>query len=163
MKSKPSHLPRMREHGLIIDDLPDEVLVYDLDRHEAHCLNRSAALVWRCCDGGSSPAKIARRLTVELDAPFSEDLVLLALNQLEKFHLLEQDTAMPVQFAALSRRQMVRRLGLAAAVAVPLVTSIVAPTAVQAATCVQPGQPCNPNLACCSVLGCSGLNNTCGP
>jgi hypothetical protein len=141
----------MRKNGLVIDDLPDEVLVYDLDRHQAHCLNRSAALVWRGCDGSSSPTQIARRLTAELDAPFTEDLVLLALGQLEKLNLLEQHAAAPVQFAVLSRRQMVRRLGLAAAVAVPLVTSIVAPRAVEAATCTAPGQPCSITKLCCGV------------
>jgi coenzyme PQQ synthesis protein D (PqqD) len=157
----PAHLPRMREHGLIIDDLPDEVLVYDLDRHQAHCLNRSAALVWRGCDGKSSPAEIARSLTAELDTQFSEDLVLLALNQLEKLHLLEQPAALPAQFAVLSRRQMVRRLGFATAVAVPLVTSIVAPTAVQAATCQPSGNPCVPSKLCCSPLGCNVAAGTC--
>jgi hypothetical protein len=160
-KIPPPHLPRMREHGLVIDDLPDEVLVYDLDRHEAHCLNRSAALVWRSCDGRSAPADIARRLTVELDALFSEDLVLLALNQLEKQNLLEQPATPAAQFVALSRRQMVRRLGLAAAVAVPLVTSIVAPTAVEAATCQASGNPCVPSKLCCSVLGCNPVNGRC--
>ena len=162
MKRTPSaHLPRMREHGLVIDDLPDEVLLYDLERHEAHCLNHSAALVWRACDGQRTPAEIARRLTAELDAPFREELVLLALSQLEQFHLLEQSENAPVQFPVLSRRQMVRRLGLAAAIAVPVITSIVAPTAVQAATCIAPGSPCNVNVLCCSVLGCnpSGVCN----
>ena len=160
-RTPPVHQPRMRAHGLVIDELPDEVLVYDLDSHEAHCLNRSAALVWRACDGQREPREIARKLTAELDAEFSEELVLLALNQLEKLHLLEHTRNVPVQFAALSRRQMVRRLGFAAAVAVPLVTSIVAPTAVQAATCISPGQPCSPTVACCSVLGCS--SGTCNP
>ena len=153
--------PQLRERGLVVDDLPDEVLVYDLDRHQAHCLNRTAALVWRSCDGNSTPGEIARRLTTELDAPFTEDFVLLALSQLESQHLLEQAPRMPAQFAVLSRRQMVRRLGLAAAIAVPVVTSIVAPTAVQAATCIPPSQPCSPTIACCSVLGCTG--SMCGP
>ena len=157
----PAHLPRMREHGLVIDDLPDEVLVYDLDRHEAHCLNRSAALVWRCCDGKSSPADVARRLTAELDAQFSEELVLLALNQLEKLHLLEQSAALSPQFAVLSRRQMIRRLGFATAVALPLVTSIVAPTAVEAATCNPSGNPCSGTKLCCSPLGCNPIGNVC--
>lgn len=150
-RTPPAHLPTMRKNGLVIDDLPDEVLVYDLDRHQAHCLNRSAALVWRACDGDSSAAEIAHRLTAELDAPFTEDLVLIALSQLEKLHLLEQHAAPLVHFAALSRRQMVRRLGLAAAVAVPLVTSIVAPQAVEAATCTAPGQPCSVTKLCCGV------------
>ena len=147
----PAHLPQMRKHGLVVDDLPDEVLVYDRDNHQAHCLNRSAALVWRSCDGRSSPSEIARRLTAELDAPFSEDLVLVALNQLEIQELLVRVAASPAQFAVLSRRQMVRRIGLATAIALPLVTSIVAPRAVEAATCVQSGSPCSPSILCCTV------------
>ena len=54
----PARLPRMREQGLITDELPDEILVYDLDRHKAHCLNRTAALVWRQCDGKTSSMNI---------------------------------------------------------------------------------------------------------
>ncbi len=125
MRTTPAHLPQMRAHGLAIDDLPDEVLVYDLERHQAHCLNRSAALVWRSCNGRSSAAEIARRLTVEVDAPFTEDLVWVALSELEKRHLLEPASPMTAPVTALSRRQLVRRLGFAAAVAVPLITSIV--------------------------------------
>ena len=162
MKRTPkAQFPQLRKHRLVVDDLPDEVLVYDLDRHQAHCLNHTAALVWRCCDGQSAPADIARRLTAELDLPITEDIVLLALAQLESQHLLEHSAEQPAQFAVLSRRQMVRRLGLAAAIAVPVVTSIVAPTAVQAATCTPPGASCSPTIACCSVLGC--VNGTCGP
>lgn len=151
MRIPPAHLPQMRNQGLVVDDLPDEVLVYDRNNHQAHCLNRSAALVWRSCDGKSSPSEIARRLTAELDAPFSEDLVLVALNQLENQELLVRVAATPAQFAVLSRRQMVRRLGLATAIAVPLVTSIVAPRAVEAATCIPSGSPCSPTILCCTV------------
>ena len=150
-----AHPPRMRQRGLIIDDLPDEVLVYDLDCQTAHCLNHSAALVWRCCDGRSSPSDIARSLTAELDAPFAEELVLHALSQLEKLHLLEQARTLPAPLAQLSRRQMVRRLGFAAAVAVPIVTSIVAPMPAQAATCKPPNASCSPSVLCCSPLGCN--------
>lgn len=156
MKRIPAeHFPQMRKQGLVIDDLPDEVLVYDLERDQAHCLNRTAALVWRCCDGSTSAPEIARRLKVELDAPFKEELVWLALDQLEKLHLLEHSISIPSQFTRLSRRQMIRNLGLAAAIAVPVVTSIVAPTAVQAATCTLSGNPCSPVKACCSPLGCN--------
>jgi hypothetical protein len=151
------HFPRMRAHGLIIDDLPDEVLVYDLDRQQAHCLNHTAALVWRGCDGNSSAPEIARRLKVELDAPFNEELVWLALEQLEKLHLLEHSISVPAQFTHLSRRQMIRTLGLAAAIAVPVVTSIVAPMPAQASTCRPPNAPCSPTIMCCSPLGCDGV------
>ena len=160
-RTAPAHLPRIREYGLVIDDLPDEVLVYDLDRHEAHCLNHSAALVWRACDGNLTPAEIARKLSAELDAEFSEGMVLLALGQLERIHLLVQPEILSTQFAVLSRRQLVRHLGLAAAVAAPLVISIVAPTPVQAASCIPTGSPCSPTVLCCSPLGCNPGTGKC--
>ncbi len=148
---------KMRQHGLIVDDLPDEVLVYDRESQTAHCLNRTAALVWRCCDGNTSAPEIARRLKAELEAPFDEELVWLALSQLEKLNLLEPSVSVPSQFSRLSRRQLIRNFGFGAAIAVPVVTSILAPTAVQAATCQPSGNPCVPNKLCCSPLGCNGV------
>jgi hypothetical protein len=157
----PSRLPRMRDQRLVIDELPDEILVYDLDRHKAHCLNHTAAMVWRHCDGKTSPPEIARRLQRELDQPFNEDLVWLALRQLDKINLLERPIALPTQLAGMSRREMVRALGIAAAVAVPLVTSIIAPTAAEASTCLPKGATCSATIQCCSALGCNTSSNKC--
>jgi Coenzyme PQQ synthesis protein D (PqqD) len=160
---RPSQLPSQRTHDLVVHDLPDEVLVYDRRTDQAHCLNHTAALVWRACDGASTTNEIARKLTAKLDRPISEDLVLLALDQLDKFQLLETSTFSGVRLAALTRRQMVRTLGIAAAVAVPLVTSIIAPTPAQAATCIAAGQPCSPTIFCCSPLGCNPPSGKCRP
>jgi len=164
-----THHPKMRRQGLVIDELPDEVLVYDLERDQAHCLNRTAALVWQSCDGNTTPSEIARRLQLELDADGKKDsreeMVWLALAQLEKNHLLEDSVVVPTEFARLSRRRMIRGLGLAAAIAVPVVTSIVAPTAVEAATLLSPGSCCNnPNEcqtnSCLQNNSCVGLPST---
>lgn len=152
----PAPFPRKREQRLVIDELPDEVLVYDLDRHKAHCLNQTAALVWQQCDGKSTAAQIAQRLAKKLQAPFNEDLVWLALRQLEKLHLLEQSISLPTQFAGITRREMVRTLGIAAVVAVPLVTSIVSPTPAQASTCVGRGAVCGSGINCCAGHVCFG-------
>jgi hypothetical protein len=157
----PAHLPKVRVQGLVIDELPNEVLVYDLDRHKAHCLNQTAALVWQRCDGKSTAAEIARHLSTQLDAPFDEEMVWLALRQLDQLDLLEYLLFIPPQFMRLPRRAMIRNLGLAAAVMAPLVTSIVAPTAAEAATCLQTGRTCSGTIRCCSVLGCNPLSNTC--
>jgi len=152
-RTRPSQLPRLREHALVIHDLPDEVLVYDRERDLAHCLNQTAALVWRACDGKLTPLEIARKLTAELDTPISEEVVLLALAQLEKFRLLERSKINSSKYPAISRRQMVRTLGVA--VALPVITSIVAPTPAQAATCIPTNAPCSPSVLCCSPLGCN--------
>jgi len=149
-----NHLPKKRKQALVIKELPDEdeVLVYDLDCDKAHCLNRTAAFVWNNCDGRKSVSEIARLLREELQASVDERVVWLALDQLEKFNLLQDHTAKPANVNGLSRRQMVRSLGLAAAVALPLITSIVAPTAVQAASLLPPG-------ACCTSPGNCTSNN----
>jgi hypothetical protein len=75
---------------------------------------------------------------------------LLVLVQLEEIHLLEKRETIPTSFAQMSRRQMARSLGLTAAVALPVITSILAPTPAQAATCTAPGQPCSPVKLCCT-------------
>ena len=155
-----NHLPRQRKHRLVIDELADEVLVYDLDRHRAHCLNQTAALVWRECDGKSTAAEIAQRLERKLAAPWNEDLVWLALRQLHQIHLLEKSIKLPPRVLGMTRRQMMRNLGLAAAVAVPLVTSIVAPTAAEASTCLPAGSNCpNANILCCN--SCDVIDGKC--
>lgn len=148
--------PRARTEGLIIQELSDEVLVYDDERNKAICLNSTAALVWKYCDGKTTVTSMAEKLGRDLKTePVDEKVVWYALDQLAKDHLLEEAVAPPAFFANMSRRQMVRVLGVAAVVAVPLVTSIVAPTVVEAATCLPPGQPCGSSAQCCGGL-CSG-------
>jgi hypothetical protein len=159
-RTPPSQLPSLRAAALIVKDLPDEVLVYDKVSDKAHCLNQTAALVWRACNGQRMPAEIARKLTSELDANVSEDTVLLALEQLEKINLLERYETAPASFAGLSRRQMVRTLGLAAAVALPVVTTIIAPTPVQAGTCKHNNSSCSTGADCCSGV-CAGSPPKC--
>jgi Coenzyme PQQ synthesis protein D (PqqD) len=148
-----SFKPLARKDRLVINELPEEIVVYDLESHKAHCLNRTAALVWKRCDGRTAPAKIARLLREELKAPISEDLVWYALEQLGKDKLLTEKFARAGAASAveLSRRELVRRLGLAAVVALPLITTMVAPTPVQAAAsgCVD----CN-GVLCCPPANC---------
>ncbi|HEX9917908.1 MAG TPA: PqqD family protein [Pyrinomonadaceae bacterium] len=148
--------PLARERDLIVEDLKDETLVYDLQSHRAHCLNRSAALVWKQCDGRRSVAEIAGNLRREFHANADDEVtVRFALEQLTKFKLLEEHTRQPASIkSGLTRREMVRRLGLAAAVSIPLVTSIVAPTPAQASTCVPTGGACTSSSQCCPMSAC---------
>lgn len=149
--------PQTRQEGLIVRELDGEILIYDSKSNRAHCLNETAALVWKHCDGGKTAAEITKSLSFDLGTELDERVVWFALKQFGRDHLLEEKLTLPPAYvaASLTRREMVRTLGLAAMVAVPLVTSIVAPTAVQAATCLQQGQPCSTPSQCCSGI-CSG-------
>jgi hypothetical protein len=145
--------PQTRRDGLIFRELDNEILIYDTDKDKAHCLNETAALVWKQCDGRTTPLEISRALSHQLGVTIDERVVWFALKQLSRDRLLEEELTPPaVLTAGLNRREMVRVLGLAAVVAVPLVTSIVAPTPAQAATCLPMGAGCTTSAQCCSGI-----------
>ena len=151
--------PRARQEDLVIQELPEETLVYDLKRDRAHCLNQTAAFVWRRCDGRTTTSRIAQALKEETKAPVDEKLVWLAIDQLGRNHLLQERLTPPPTYAGLNRRDVMRALGLTAAVALPVVASIVAPMPAQAATgCASTGQSCV-GISCC--LGCVCSSGTC--
>jgi hypothetical protein len=134
------------------------MLVYDRDRDKAHCLNQTAALVWKYCDGKTTVSNMAQQLGRDLlSEPVDENVIWYALDQLGKDNLLDETITPPAILMGMSRREMVRVLGIAAAVAVPLVTSIIAPTPAQAATCLTNGTGCTSSVQCCSGL-CNGSN-----
>ena len=85
-------------------------------------------------------------------APVDESLVWLALDQLEKFKLLDEVPAKPAMLAGLTRRQMVARLGIAAA-ALPAIVSIVTPHA-YAQTSLRPPGTCCVNPGDCMSQDC---------
>lgn len=149
-------LPLARTDQLVIQELPDEVLVYDLERHKAHCLNKASAAVWKRCDGRTTVAEMTRRLESELAAPVDDDVVWLALGQLRKFHLLEEGERRQTPTPQVSRRDLVRKY-LPAALALPVIISIAAPTAAQASSkCAGEGEDCTV-LPCCPGLSCDGV------
>jgi hypothetical protein len=148
--------PQAREDGLVVQELEDETLVYDLGNHKAHCLNRTARAVWRLCDGTRDEAALARLLGKELGGAPDEDIVRLALRDLARARLLREPLGARPR---LSRRRLIQRLGQAAAL--PLVVSIVSPTAAQAASCPlpQPISPATCNAGNPAAVGCCCTNS----
>jgi hypothetical protein len=146
-------LPRRRTDNLVIRELDDETLVYDTESDEAHCLNQTAALVWKHCDGKTNAREAVQSLQSALGVPVGTDIVWLAVKQLERFHLVEGSQKSP----SVSRRALVLKYA-PAALALPVIMSITAPTPAQGASCATQGQPCGPpnNPPCCSGLNCDG-------
>jgi hypothetical protein len=160
---RPEQLPLARTEQLIVKEVDDEVLVYDLADDKAHCLNDTAAKVWKNCDGKNSVAEISAALGNETGVAIDEGVVWLALDQLEKFKLLAEVPAAPAVFAGMSRRQLMRTLGVAA-IALPVVVSIIAPTPAHAVSC---GRPCTADPGCTDPVCTHCLGNpgskTCQP
>jgi len=147
--------PRARREGILIQELSDEVLVYDLEDHKAHCLNKMAAMVWERCDGNMTARAIALSVGDELNTEVDERIVWHALDELGKAQLLEKRIEPPEGKARVSRRELMRRAGIAAMIAIPVVSSILAPKALaSAASC---GSPCSGGLFspdCINAPGC---------
>lgn len=160
---KNSQIPVARKDGLVIQETSDEVLVYDLTSNKAHCLNQTAAFIWKSCDGNNSIREITERFKKETGSFVDEDLVWLAIDQLNDKNLLEKN--LRADFAGQSRRQVIRKIGLAAVVALPLVASLTAPTSVMAATsCACAGNPgdCLAQTGCPNTMNCNPVG-TCAP
>jgi len=125
-----SQVPVARKEGLVIQEMPEEVLVYDLDTNKAHCLNQTAAFVWKSCDGRNSVADITKLVGNDSGTAIPEDLVWLAIDQLSEKNLLANN--LKADFKGSTRREVIKKIGLAAVIALPLVASLTAPTSVLA-------------------------------
>ena len=147
--------PTARNNGLVVQEMPDEVLVYDLDTNKAHCLNQSAAFVWKSCNGTNSVADIVREFEASGKGAVSEDFIWLALDQLGENNLLEG--AVAPRFAGQSRRQVLKTIGLASMVALPVIASLVAPQkALGGASCICQGNANCATLSCPSTVCTTG-------
>jgi hypothetical protein len=153
----PAQNPKARSEDLIVQEVEDEVLVYDVGTARAHCLSAEAAAVWRAADGQKSEGALADEL--DLDS----EIITRALAELEEKELIEARPVVQVNGNGHSNGATRREFGLKAAkvggavAAGPMIYSIVAPTAL--ATVSTPeflcnfysGQSCD---ACAQICGC---------
>jgi len=135
--------PTARNSGLVVQEVPDEILVFDLENNKAHCLNDTAAMVWKSCDGKTSVPEIAKYIQTRTGKGVNDDLVWLAIDQLSENHLLETTASSP--FKGQTRREVIKKIGLASMIAIPVVASLVAPQSVLA----------NVSCVCTSTTDCT--------
>jgi hypothetical protein len=129
-------IPVARRENITIQELENELMIYDKERDNYHCLNLIAATVWRYCDGHSTVEDIAEFIEQELEISAETDirgLVWLALEELESCHLIKEYLREPVVEATpgVSRRKVMKQAtlvgGFALGALFPMVRSLVAP------------------------------------
>jgi hypothetical protein len=158
-----THDPMARSEDLIVQEVDNEVLVYDEVYARAHCLSADAARVWRACDGQTSESGLQEKLGL------SAETVVRALAELEEKELL---AAGPDEGEGATRREFglkAAKMGAVAAAA-PMIFSIVAPTPAAAATPTEAqcnyysGKSCDACQGicgcCCCCQGCSKTTNS---
>ena len=152
-------LPLARTNEIVTKEIDGELLIYDTLRDEAHCLNSSAAAIWKLCDGRTSIPEMAHSVSRAAGIRIDEIVIHSALRQLSASALLVK--GYDVRPVDISRRSLARRLGVAVAL-LPLITSISAPTALAAVSCA--GGPCSgaPGRGSCPAgCVCSGITSRC--
>ena len=156
MNNMRDSVPATRKDDLTISTLDDEVLVYDPETRRASCLNSFAAGVLALCDGQSSASDITRELPFK---DVDERMVWLALADLQKAQLLQDRISIPFNAdGRTNRRDLLKRIGIGSAVAVPIVAGLALPAAAQGTSCVGADQSCVPGgpKCCDSNLQCTG-------
>jgi len=148
--------PRARTEGLVVRELPEETVVYDLKRHRAHCLGSLAAELWRRCDGATSAADLAQGLGGARGLALDESMVRATLHRLSKARLLVDPVVLPDEP---SRRVWMRN---AARIAGLSVATLAVPGALQAASCT-PSAQCValPNTQCTGLPCCEAPTMRC--
>lgn len=125
--------PKVKEN-LLVESLPEETLVYDLDRHRAHCLNPQAALLLEMADGTRSLEDLARILDQTFPEPTTQDAVRVGLDRLRRAGLLAWEGSVATGESAppppQSRRTAIRKMATLGLV-LPAVMTVVSPAAAQ--------------------------------
>jgi hypothetical protein len=156
--------PLARSTDLIVEELGDEVLIFDTEANRGHSLSAAAAEVWRSCDGETSAEELGANLGLD------SDTVARALDELNGCDLLEQPPTLAPVRAGSTRRELTinfAKVGAAAAAA-PLIVSVAAPTpamAVSLQTCaaLTASGDCGTNPGGCkSITGCCCCNPAIG-
>ena len=132
--------PVARDKDLVIQKLNDEIVVYDLETNNALYLNETSAMIWNLCDGSRSVADIRKELKEQFDTVVSSDFVNFAIYQLRKDKLLSGDDGIDRYLKKFSGRWAIKEIGRGSLVALPSITSVIAPTAIAASCLTVPPQ-----------------------
>lgn len=157
--------PKSFVEEIVVQELKGEMLIYNLKTNKACCLNETSALVWQLCDGTRSISEISRTISQKQNIAFGDDLVWLALDILNEADLLAESGEFVPESPDLSRREMIRKVGLTSMVALPIVTALTAPAAAAASstcdtTCTAATNRCN---GCSCTAGSQCASGNCPP
>jgi len=146
--------PTARRDDLVVQETDSEVLVYDLKSNKASCLNSTAALVWNQCDGRKNVDEITKAVSAFTESQVSTDVINLALSQLSKSRLLEGQYSFEAGTDRVSRREVIKKIGLSSAIALPAVVTLLAPEAQAQVSACNAGAICT-----CTISGMDAQAN----
>ncbi|MBD2482469.1 PqqD family protein [Planktothrix sp. FACHB-1365] len=171
-------IPVARTENLLLQDIGNELIIYDQVNNSSHCLTPLAVRVWELSNGQNTVNDIAKKLEKEFNLPADSDvdmrgLVWLTLEELERYSLIQEYLRQPATnvIAGMSRRKVIKTATLVGGFAIgsmfPVVKSVaVANPGGHVSTSAPPEPPCIPEGGkcgtsnpgggvCCEGLGCN--------
>lgn len=124
--------PKVDSTRFVVQELPGELLLYNLATNKAYALNQTSALVWQNCTGRDTVSEMADNLTRESRAAITEELIWLTLERLNNDGLINIDERSIVKEIKLKRRELLKKVCLTTVAALPVVHSLMAPKAASA-------------------------------
>lgn len=112
--------PKSFTENIVQQIIDNELLLYNLTTNKAFCLNQTSAEIYNLCNGTNEIAVIAEKTNLP------KEVVQLAIIDLSKKSLLTERIELPT-----SRRSLLKNIGLTA-VALPVISILIAPTAAHA-------------------------------
>lgn len=131
-------LPKARTENLLEQNLENETLIYDLTINKAFNLNETSTVVYKACGQNMTFEDLKRK------HKFTDDLIFFALDELGRNNLLDGEYLTPL--SGMTRREIIRRVGLSSMILLPVISTLLAPNAARAASvctadiCVPAGQ-----------------------
>lgn len=114
--------PKAKVSEIVQQAVEGELLLYNTTTGRTFCLNQTSKKIYDLCSGTNEISEIAEKTGLP------ENLVRLAIGDLSKQNLLTE----PIEIQT-SRRDLLRNLALTS-IALPVITTLIAPTAARAAS-----------------------------
>jgi hypothetical protein len=139
--------------GLLTTELDGQQLIYDQHAEAIHLLDPTTARVLDLLQRGTrTKEEIIGKLSNIESTHSGAALFELALQELRKAELLDENTSSDAPIVGISRRETLRKLSLAGAAAaiIPTIVTLSATQAFGQGSCLPKKACCNVDAECCS-------------
>ncbi|HKD06811.1 MAG TPA: PqqD family protein [Bryobacteraceae bacterium] len=144
--------PKARSGALVVHQIGNEVIVYDVPSQQMHKLSPAASVVWQHCDGHRSIGDLTSIAQQELGGACNEELVWSCLTQLKKLNLMRETGPRPQGAGRVSRRELIAGLS-SGALLFPLSETVFAKDC--NGSCTTSGSECVAGSDGCGGTGCA--------
>lgn len=133
-------LPKARTINIIEQEADAELLIYDMRINKAYHLNETSKIIYNACAEQMTFDELKRRHR------FPDDVIHFALDEMRAIGLIEGEIS--DHFSGLSRRDVIKRIGISTLAALPVIAALTAPTAANAASNCPPASGNNIPSGC---------------